>query len=536
MRRWFQAEIGTQRAVTAADAVAAGKGRSVAVFELVIALLFVGAILAAVARRMHAPYPALLALAGAGLALFPNVPSVTLDPELALTLFVAPVLLDAAFDSSPRDLKANWRAVTGLALVAVGLTVAAVAAVARWLAPDLSWAAAIALGAIVAPPDAAAATAVLRQLRPPRRVMVILEGESLFNDASALLIYRLAVAAVVTGTFSGWSAVPMLALVFLGSILLGAVLSWISLRALVRIHDVATAVIVQFLSTFAVWMIAERLHLSGIITVVVFAIMVARTAPDQTPARVRIPSYAVWDVVVFVLNVLAFILIGLQLKPILQRLDGAELISYAVTAAVLCATVILVRAVWVMGYAVVGRWSLRSAAVIAWCGMRGIVTLAAALALPASFPFRDLILFTAFCVVLVTLVLQGMTVSPLMRALALEPDDSVEREIRLARAETARAALDAVDGAASGEEMVALLRRKYEARLRGAEGAGPAPEPAGGDGTTDFTSVQRRVQQAQRRTLSDLRAHGVIGDDAFHRVEEELDWAEVNAEAMARAD
>ncbi|MGH7519164.1 MAG: cation:proton antiporter [Gemmatimonadales bacterium] len=273
-----------------------------AVFELVIALLFVGAVLAAVARRMHAPYPALLALAGAGLALFPNVPSVTLDPELALTLFVAPVLLDAAFDSSPRDLKENWRAVTGLALVAVGVTVAAVAVVARWLVPDLSWAAAIALGAIVAPPDAAAATAVLRQLRPPHRVLVILEGESLFNDASALLIYRLAVAAVVTGTFSGWSAVPMLALVFLGSILLGAVLSWISLRALVRIHDVATAVIVQFLSTFAVWMIAERLHLSGIITVVVFAIMVARTAPDQTPARVRIPSYAVWDVVVFVLR------------------------------------------------------------------------------------------------------------------------------------------------------------------------------------------------------------------------------------------
>src|SRR5213592_3929616 len=160
-----------------------------AVFELVLTLLLVGAVLAALTRRFNAPYPALLALAGAALALLPDVPSVTLDPELALTLLVAPVLLDAAFDSSPRDLKQNWRAVTGLALVAVGLTVAAVALVARWMVPELPWPAAIALGAIVAPPDAAAATSVLRQLHAPHRVFVILEGESLFNDATALLTY-----------------------------------------------------------------------------------------------------------------------------------------------------------------------------------------------------------------------------------------------------------------------------------------------------------------------------------------------------------
>src|SRR6185437_1668398 len=175
-----------------------------ALFQIVIALLLVGAVLAAVARRVNLPYPALLALAGAALALLPDAPSVTLDPELALTLLVAPVLLDAAFDSSPRDLRQNWRAVTSLALIAVGLTVAAVAVAVRWVVPDMPWSVAIALGAIVAPPDAAAATAVLRQLRAPHRVFVILEGESLFNDASALLIYRLAVTTAVTGTFSGW--------------------------------------------------------------------------------------------------------------------------------------------------------------------------------------------------------------------------------------------------------------------------------------------------------------------------------------------
>ena len=520
-----------------------------AVFELVIGLLFGGALLSAWARRLSVPYPALLALAGAALALLPSGPSVTLDPQLALTLFVAPVLLDAAFDSSPRDLKENWRAVTGLALVAVGLTVAAVAVVARWVVPQLPWSAAIALGAIVAPPDAAAATAVLRQLRPPHRVLVIIEGESLFNDASALLVYRLAVAAAVTGSFSGWRALPTLVVVTVGSILLGAVLSRVTLLLTSRVEDVATAVIVQFLSTFAVWMVAERLALSGIITMVVFAILVAR-AP-RIPARLRIPSYAVWEVVVFVLNVLAFILVGLQLKPILQRLNRPQLIAYLVTAVAVCAAVILVRFAWVMGYATAGRWSrgasseqprptrappLRPAIVIAWCGMRGIVTLAAALALPPEFPYRDLVLFTAFCVVLGTLVLQGGTLSPLMRALALEDDGAVDVEVRLARAETARAALDAVSGAGA-EEMTLLLRRKYEARLRRAESVATHGDASGGDGVpeyTSYTSAVRHALTAERRVLFELRARGVIGDDAFHRVEEELDWAELNTESMAR--
>jgi CPA1 family monovalent cation:H+ antiporter len=516
-----------------------------AVFELVIALLFGGAVLAAVARRVNAPYPALLALAGAALALFPDAPSVALDPELALTLFVAPVLLDAAFDSSPRDLKKNWRPVTSLALLAVGLTVAAVAVVARWMAPDLSWPAAIALGAIVAPPDAAAATAVLKQLNLPHRILVILEGESLFNDASALLIYRMAVAAAVTGTFSAGSALPTLAGVTLGSVVLGAVLSRLSRWTTVRIQDVATSVIIQFVSTFAVWMLAERLHLSGIITVVVFAIMVARHAPQLIPARLRIPSYAVWEVVVFVLNVLAFILVGLQLKPIVARLDRPQLLAYAAMAAAVCAAVIVVRIVWVMGYALVARAfrrqaripSLRAAVVTAWCGMRGIVTLAAALALPAGFPRRDLILFTAFCVVLVTLVVQGMTLSPLLRALRLEDDGEVAREVRLARAATAKAGLDAladIGGMARDHGLLVLLRRKYEARLRRAEAAAQDEEPPD-DGLPEYSDAYQRAQVAERRMLAELRANGTIGDDAFHRVEEELDWAEVNMEAAARS-
>jgi monovalent cation/hydrogen antiporter len=524
-----------------------------AVFELVIVLLLVGAVLAGAARQLNLPYPALLALGGAGLALLPNVPSVTLDPELALALFVAPVLLDAAYDASPRDLRRYWRPVASLALITVGLTVAAVAVVARWAVPDLPWAAAVALGAIVAPPDAAAATTVLRQLHPPHRVLVILEGESLFNDATALIIYRLAVAAAVTGTISGWSVIPMLAVVAIGSVVLGAVLCRLMRLVISRIEDVATSVVVQFLSTFGVWILAERLGLSGIITVVVYAILVARHAPTLVPARLRVPSYAVWEVVVFVLNVLAFILVGLQLKPILRALAATDLITYAMVAVAVCAAVILVRIIWVMGYVAVARWagrhrsrapgeypSFRVAAVVAWCGMRGTVTLAAALALPDgarsefAFPYRDLILFTAFCVVLGTLVLQGMTVRPLMRKLALQDDGSIDREVQLARAETARAAIDAVDGVASDEEMIQLLRRKYHDRLRRAERRGSGLPPAEGGRESEFTDAQRRAQAAERRVLSELRAQGVIGDDAFHRVEEELDWAEMHREAAGR--
>ncbi|HUR04375.1 MAG TPA: Na+/H+ antiporter [Nonomuraea sp.] len=507
-----------------------------ALFELVIALLLVGAVLSAVARRYHVPYPALLALAGGALALVPNVPTVVLDPELALTLLVAPVLLDAAYDSSPRDLRRYWRVVTGLALVAVGLTVVAVAVVARWIMPGLPWAAAIALGAIVAPPDAAAATAVLRQLRPPHRILVVLEGESLFNDASALLIYRLAVSAAVTGAFAGWEAVPLLAVVAAGSVLLGAVLSKILITVLPRIRDLATAVVVQFLSTFAIWMVAERLHLSGIITVVVFAIQTARVAPDRTPGRLRIQTYAVWETVVFVLNVLAFILIGLQLKPILARLTGGDLARYAVAGLAVCAAVIVVRITWVAGYALVARRRgsripAGEAAVIAWCGMRGIVTVAAALALPdggpaSAFPYRDFILFTAFSVVLVTLVLQGLTVRPLMRTFCLRDDGSVDREVKLARAETARAGLAVVEDTERGNEILAFLRRKYAARIERVEQDGRGPRSPEVDSWQEFSRVVQRAQGAERRTLSDLRSRGVIGDDAFHQVEEELDWSE----------
>ena len=267
-------------------------------------------ILAAGARRVGAPYPVFLALGGALLAFLPVASTFTLPPELALALFVAPILLDAAYDTSVRDLKDNWAPVTSLVIFAVGLTTAAVAGVARSLVPAMRWAAAIALGAVVAPPDAVAAIAVLRPLRPPHRILTILEGESLLNDASALLIYRLAVGAVAATGFSVSAMAPTFLLAVAGSVAVGPVLGWITLQVMDRVEHVPTSIILQFVTTFGVWMLAEGLGLSGVLTMVCYAITVARTAPARIPAQTRIPTYAVWETAVFALNILAFIFIG----------------------------------------------------------------------------------------------------------------------------------------------------------------------------------------------------------------------------------
>ncbi len=507
-------------------------------FEITIALLIAGALLAAFARRVGAPYPAFLAFAGAALALVPGTPVLTLSPELVLTLFVAPALLDAGFDASPRDMRDNWAPITGVAVIAVILTVLAVAWVARWLRPDMPWAVAFVLGAIVAPPDASAATAVLRALRPPHRLMVILEGESLLNDATALLIYRVALAAVF-GSWSGWGEVPALGLSLIGGIGLGMVLGWAYPRVLAQITDGPTVVVFQFIGTFAVWILATRLQLSPILTLLSFAMALARAAPMRSSARLRIQSYAVWDVAIFVLNVLAFILAGLQLRPVLTALHGVDWRDYARFSAAVLATVVGVRLAWVMGYNTIIRWKNRrfgartrrplmlptasSGILIAWCGMRGMVTLATALALPdtpgAAFPFRDLILFSAFIVVLGTLVFQGLTLRPLMAALVMPADDQVEREVGHARTRAAEVALASLGDAT--DEAVVTLRQEYLWRVK----QGSQPAMAAIDTGADWRSL---AIEAERQMLHALRKSGEIGDDAFHVIEEELDWAEMS--------
>jgi monovalent cation/hydrogen antiporter len=518
----------------------------VIVFEWIIAILLGAVLLSQLAKRIGAPYPALLALGGALLAFIPGAPRIVLEPELALALFLAPVLLDAAYDTSPRDLKDNWLPVTCLVLIAVGLTTAAVAAVAHALT-GMPWPAAIALGAIVAPPDTAAATAVLRQVRLPHRILKILEGESLLNDASALLIYRGAVIAASTATFSFANAAPTFAISVIGSLILGPILAHLSLRvldALRRNGDTPTNIIVQFITTFGVWLLADRLGLSGVLTIVSYAITVARQAPASTPARLRVPSYAVWETTVFVLNVLAFVLIGLQIGPIVENLKPEQKIAYLGIAAAVLLTVILVRIAWVMSYNAAARWHIRrfgfhparpmmaptvkGGIIVSWCGMRGIVTLATALALPngdgaAAFPFRDLIVFTAFCVVFGTLVIQGLTLRPLLNRLDLHDDDPVGREVDHARRVAYSAAITALEGNTS--PLAEALRLQFQTSLLQTNNGNSQGEQS----RLSSDGLHARAVGAARRALLAMRASGEIGDDAFHRLEEELDRIELSA-------
>ena len=512
-----------------------------ATFEWIILLLLGAALLAALARRLGVPYPTFLAIGGALLALVPDGPRWTLDPHLALTLFVAPVLVDAAYDTSLRDLRTNWRPITGLVVAAVGVTVVAVALTARWLVPGMPWAIAIALGAIVAPPDAAAATAVMRQVKLPYKLLTIVEGESLLNDASALLVYRLAIMTALAGHIGFTGFAPVLLLTVFGSLGAGVGCVYLFQPVMSRVRDVPTALILQFATTFGVWMAAEAIGLSGILTLVAYAMTIARRRGPAMPARMRVPIFAVWETVVFVLNAFAFVLIGMQLRPIWERLDaGGVRNEYVLVALAVLAVTIAARFAWVMSYKFARLPDRRrepgaprpigAALVLSWAGMRGIVTLAAAFAIPetlpggAPFPYRDLILLCAFTVVLGTLVLQGLTMKPLIRRLDLRDDDPVGREVKLARSDAYSALLAEIEG---DDSLHAKLLRKEYAAVVELNRESQSDEQAIDDRSGG--PLRRRALSAARARLHEMRRDGLIGDAAFRVIVQELDWADLSA-------
>jgi CPA1 family monovalent cation:H+ antiporter len=407
----------------------------------------------------------------------------------------------------------------------------------RAIIPSMPWAPAIALGAIVAPPDAVAAIAVLRPLRPPHRLLTILEGESLLNDASALLIYRLAVGAVAADGFTLQAVAPTFLFADAGSVVVGPAQGWLFLRLVSRVQHVPTAIILQFATTFGVWILAERIGLSAVLTMVCYAVTVARSAPEHTPARIRIPSYAVWESAVFLLNILAFIFIGLQIRPIVDRIEPGLRDRYFFVAGAVLVTVIVVRLAWHMSFNWVVRWQDRrhgfnpprpmlrptvgSGLVISWAGMRGIVSLAAALALPANFPQRDLIVFTAFAVVLGTLTIQGLTLKLLLRALDLHDDDPVGRELTAARERALKAGLAAI--ARERSTVADAVRQEFTTHMAA---AGTRPETGEAE-RSEHSALHRTAVSAARQAVLAMRDNDEIGDDAFHAMEEELDWLEM---------
>jgi Na+/H+ antiporter len=506
------------------------------IFENVLLMLIAACLLLQLSRRLALPYPSLLALAGVALGAMPWVPHIDFDPHLALALFIAPALLDSAFDTSPRELRRNWIPLVSLVLVAVLLTTAVVAW-AGWAFGGLPIAAAVTLGAIVAPPDAVAAAAVMQQFRIPRRTLSLINGESLLNDAVALLVFGVAVSAAGAAHQPIASSLPMLLVAVPGGAVVGIVLAKINLHLGAPLFaGTRSAIIFQFVMTFAAWIVAERLRLSPIISVVAFGMTLGKYAPGRSAPRDRVQSYAVWGAVVFTLNVLAFFLMGLQARGILDRLSGPALIHALQFAGIVLALVIAVRVVWVLFYGAVMRAvkrrlglkpkgvsipSKRIGLLVGWSGMRGLVTMATAFALPADFPGRDLIVLSAFAVVLGTLVIQGFTIGPLIKALKIEPDASFEREVSLARTAMMDAALSALE-AEHGDEAHAVRGEYRAARVMASDESQPQARTA-------HDRLRATAIRAQRQALDTLRESEQIEDDAYHRLEEEMDWAELNA-------
>lgn len=513
--------------------------------ELFIFLFAVVLALTAIAKRLQVPYPILLVLGGLGIAFVPGMPAVQLDPELVFVLFLPPILWSAAYFTSLRDFKRYSHSIAWLAVGLVVLTTLVVGWVAHAVIPGISWAAAFCLGAIVSPPDAVAATAVLSRIGVPRQLIAILEGESLVNDASALVLYRAAVMAMVSGTFSLGSTVGLFFVVGILGIAVGLAVGWLTQWAVRHMPEGYGQIALGLLGPYLAWVTAEQLHVSAVLACVAGGLYVRpRFSIDVAPV-VRIQARSVWELLLFLLNGMIFILIGLQLGPLRAQLAPGRLGQVLWWGAAVTLTAIIVRMAWMPIGARLARIApsvrarnpmppLRAILMSGWTAMRGVVSLATALALPLTtasgepLPYRSEIILITFIVILGTLVIQGLTLAPLAKVLGLSGVDSTaEQELRLAREATARAALARIE-TLSGEDWVApsmaeSARAYYQRKLRRFE-----PEAAlDPTCTTDFVDFQRQLRleaiTAERRELLRLRNKGEIGEDVANEVERDLD-------------
>jgi CPA1 family monovalent cation:H+ antiporter len=510
---------------------------------VLISLLLAVAGLGAIARWLNVPYPIVLVLGGLVLGFVPGLPDVQLEPEMVLVIFLPPLLYGAAFFSNLRDLKADLRVIVLLAVGLVLFTAAVVGAVAHAIIPGLPWAAAFALGAIVAPTDPVAATTIARRLGVPRRTINILEGEGLFNDGTALVLYKIAVGAVATGSWSLGGAAWHLVADGVGGILIGVAAGAIIVEVRRRIDDVPVETTISLLSGYAGYVPAEKLGASGVLGAVATGIYVGWRAPEIASATQRLAGTATWTVLTFLLNALLFVLIGLQLPSIIDGLSGRSLSDVLWPAIAVCVAVILCRFVWgqVVTWLIrlldrrpsqlARRAGWRERVISSWSGMRGAVSLAAALALPEDFPERDLILFVTFFVILVTLVVQGLTLPALIRALGIEDDGAEEREELEARRRATDAALIRLDELGMMEwtrdDTVERMRALYEyrrRRLRARDGSGEDDDGEDYEGRSyRYQKMVREVIEAQHDAIVELRNRGRISNDVMHRLERELD-------------
>ena len=509
-------------------------------------LLLCAVALGWLARHFNFPYPIALVLGGGALGFVPSLPQVPFEPHIILFLVLPPILYQAALATSWRDFKANSGTIGLLAIGLVIATTLAVGATLKFLLPDIPWAAAFAFGAIVSPPDAVAATTILSRLNIPRRVVTVLEGESLVNDASGLVLYKFAVAAVLTGTFSLSGAAVEFAAASVGGILAGLLVALVFIVIHRQLGDVFIEVLTSLLVPYVAYVAAESLHVSGVLAVVMAGLVRGRHAPVIASAEMRILSRSMGNMLVFLLNTLVFVLMGLQLSAVVARLPDESALDLMTGGALLCAVAIAVRFAWIYPALYLPRTlgiTLRRRAnappeaeffIMSWCGMRGIVSLAAALALPAvladgtPFPYRDVIVFFTFVVIAVTLVLQGLTLPLLIRRLHVGVDRSVLAERKNARGAMSRAASAAIDELAKSKRAAPDLAWRINAEFaeKVADSHPDAPMSQHDAGLAQL--LRHAAIDAERQELIRIWREQQISDDVLHQFEEHLDYREAH--------
>jgi CPA1 family monovalent cation:H+ antiporter len=512
---------------------------------IVISLLALAIALAQVADRVRIPYPVLLVLVGIAVGLIPGLPPVELKPDVAFLIFLPPALYAAAWYTSWPEFKAAARPISYLAVGCVLFTTTMIAVLVRYLVPGFGWPEAFVLGAIISPPDAVAATAATKGLGVPRRVITILEGESLVNDATGLIAYRYAVAATVSGNFIFWLAGINFFYVASLGVAVGLAVGFI----IYHVHRITpdnaiSDTALTLVTPYVAYLLAESLQASGVLAVVVAGLYLSPRSSEVFNSQARIQAYAVWDMIIFVLNGLIFILIGLQLPVVLQNMQSysaAELLGYG--AAVSAAT-ILVRLAWVYPGAYIPRWlgkhtrspdnDFKSVTIVAWSGMRGIVSLAAALALPltlregVAFPQRDMIIFLTFCVIFATLVLQGLTLPKLVRWLGHAPDLRQEESAQRLRLQMASAIIEHIEAEYAlslSPEVLNQIKGRYELRVERIQKENPVRKLTAQQ-IDEFHRIQMALLGKEREMIAGLRKSRQLTDEVARSMERELDLEE----------
>ncbi|MFL5925492.1 MAG: Na+/H+ antiporter [Gaiellaceae bacterium] len=506
-------------------------------------LLFLLAALAAmlaVAAVGRLPPPLLFVAGGLLLGFVPGLPHVALPPDLVLVAILPPLLYSAAFFTGLRDLRANLRPITLLAIGLVAVTTCTVAVVSHGIIAGFSWGEAFTLGAIVSPTDALAATEVIRRVPVPRRVIAIIEGESLVNDGFALVVYKTALTATVAGTFSIWSASWHLVVNVIGGIAVGLGVGYLVRQLRRRIDDAPTEVSIALLSGYLAYLPATAIGVSGVLAAVTIGVYMGWYTPQLTNGVTRISGNAFWEIVTFFVNALLFALVGLQLHGIVDRLGGRSIAALVWDALVISVVVIATRIVWVPLFTYVPRRLFRrirehdpyppwqAPAIIGWAGIRGAVSLAAALALPIALAGRDLIVFVTFIVILVTLVGQGLTLPVLVRRLHVQDDGGAEREDAKARIKAAQAALSRLeeleaegwvrtDTAERARGLYRFRTSRFRARYEGVDDDGLEER------SQQYQRLRRELLEAERQAVLRLRNEGTITEEVMQRVQRDID-------------